>query len=98
MVPRVGLVDELWKEYKSNAKNLKYVSYPKYSLAEQALLESSTGERPTHRIGWGGCFGRKVDSIDFYRGEMEELRIAIEGTTDSLILLCLWCLKQDLIP
>lgn len=35
-------------------------------------------KRPTHRIGFLGCFGKKVDTIDWSHGRLEELNPEVE--------------------
>lgn len=69
-------VEKLFSEREDALRKLEH-SEAVWELSKQK--GNGDGERPMHRIGFMGLWGRKVDSIDYWRQKSEEMKPKLDA-------------------
>eukprot|EP00250_Pteridium_aquilinum_P020740 c24927_g1_i1 orf=65-2185(+) len=68
VVTNMAKADKIWSELETSRKKLAHA---------EAVFEQSKS-RPMHKTGKFGLCGAKVDSIDYYREQMEKLAVTLK--------------------
>ncbi|PON37080.1 Calcium-dependent channel [Parasponia andersonii] len=75
-------VDKLWQELEGDKKKL---ARAEAIYAESKRTGKPEGTRPTHKTGFLGLLGKKVDSIEFYSEKISELVPKLEAEQKSTL-------------